>query len=241
MSKYSKICNQVARGKIYINKSVSDFINRINHRLNLYQDMTFDRSEYFMEDLDTILHNNFDYDLIDDTFLDIIDFNPRKDLYFVNLVKTVFMEQDINNFGIYMESLTDFIYRDLFNPKNINLIKKLKYQKLIDLYDNYRVYRNYLSREFGYSTDHDFPALMYGYYYANNLDLNEVNRVIGFYLSNRDYYLEKLAMNGMFFPYNDDDTIPKFFLQRFLDLYQNLIPLVINDYKNETINKKRIK
>lgn len=241
MSKYRKICRDVAKGKIYINESVSRLINRLNNRLSLYQDMTNERSEYFMSHLDTILFNNFDYDLIDDTFMDIINLNQSKSLYFVDLVKSIFMEQDIKDFGIYMESFTNFLYRDLLSDKNMNLIKNLKYQKIIDLYDNYRVYRNFLSKEFRYSIDYDFPALMYGYYYANNLDLNETNRVIGFYISNRDYYLEKLAMNGMFFPYNDDDTVPKFFLQRFLDIYQSLMPLVVNDYKNACINKKRIK
>ena len=241
MKRYAKIINDINKDKIYINEKVTNFLKRVDNRLHLYSDINSEKSDYLMSDLDKILNNGFDYDLIDDTFLDIIDLNNNKVLYFTSIITSLFMPIDNKYLGVYLEFFTNFVSRDLYNDRNRNLIKKLKYKKIIDLYDSYLTYRRFFSKEFNFSVDYDFPSLLFSYYYTNNLDLYEVNNVIFLYIKNRDYYLEKMAMNGLFFPFDDDDSMPKFFNNRYSEIYQYFIPVLVNDYKVKNENKKRIK
>lgn len=241
MKKYARIINDINKGKIYINEKVTSFLKRVDNRLHLYSNINSEKSDYLMSDLDKILNNGFDYDLIDDTFLDVIDLNENKVLYFTSFITSLFMPIDNKNIGVYLEFFTSFVSRDLYSDRNRNIIKKLKYKKIIDLYDSYLTYRRFFSKEFNFSVDYDFPSLLFGYYYTNNLDLYEVNNVLFFYIKNRDYYLEKMAMNGLFFPFDDDDSMPKFFNDRYSAIYQYFIPVLINDFKVKNENKKRIK
>ena len=125
--------------------------------------------------------------------------------------------------------------------KVVEAYSKETIYEMLDLYDSYLTYRRFFSKEFNFSVDYDFPSLLFSYYYTNNLDLYEVNNVIFFYIKNRDYYLEKMAMNGLFFPFDDDDSMPKFFNNRYSEIYQYFIPVLVNDYKVKNENKKRIK
>ena len=43
------------------------------------------------------------------------------------------------------------------------------------------------------------------------------------------------------YPYNDDDSIPKFFIREYQDIFAKFIPILINDFERENINKKKIK
>lgn len=242
MNKYEKIYRQILNGKIYKNKEYTDLLKRIINTVTLYDGHNDKLSNLFLENLLLFLdYSHFDCNLIDDNFLLMTSPHNINYSYFIDLLKTIFVPIDSSYFGTYMEVFSAFLYRDLMNEDNKEYVNDLKYQKLKDLNYNYLEFRNDISKLFNYSYDYDLPILLYGYYYGNNLDLNEVNDILYFYINNRNYYLDKMQLNGLFYPYNDDDSIPKFFIREYQNIFMQFIPILINDFKRLNTNKKKIK
>ena len=242
MNKYEKIYNNILKGKIYKNEDYTELLKRIIKTVSLYCGYNDIASNKFLEGLLLFLDKNkIDLNLIDDTFLLISSPHSIDYSYYIDLLRTIYLPIENSYFGTYMEVFSGFLYRSLMNDKNKEYINDLKYQKLIDLYYSYDEYRTDISKVFNYSYDYDLPILIYGYIYGNNLDLSKVNDLIYFYLENREYYLEKIQLNGLFFPYNDDDSIPKFFIREYQDIFNEFIPYLINDFEREEVNKKKIK
>ena len=242
MNKYEKIYNNILKGKIYKNEDYTELLKRIIKTVSLYCGYNDIASNKFLEGLLLFLDKNkIDLNLIDDTFLLISSPHSIDYSYYIDLLRTIYLPIENSYFGTYMEVFSGFLYRSLMNDKNKEYINDLKYQKLIDLYYSYDEYRTDISKVFNYSYDYDLPILIYGYIYGNNLDLSKVNDLIYFYLENREYYLEKMQLNGLHYPYNDDDSIPKFFIREYQDIFNEFIPYLINDFEREEVNKKKIK
>lgn len=238
---YKKLYANVMEGGTYKSKEYSDLLRRIFNVFPLYWE-DYDYSKCYMKCILEVLDGiKIDYDLIDDNFMALISRSHYINrAYIIDLLNTLFMPFDLGFFGTYMQIFTSFLFHDLM-PNDEELIKNLKYNKLNDLYQGYKVYRDDMSRDFLYYDDYELPSLVFGYYYGNNLDLNEAPKVISFYLSNRDYYLDKMLLNGLHYPYIDDDTIPKYFVDGFYKIFTTFIPLIIADYKRSSVTKKRIK
>lgn len=217
------------------------FITRLDNRLKLFNEVSDEKSNNFLEKLEDVINSNIDFDLIDDTFMDLTKLNKNNLLYFPTLVKVVYMPESIKEFGVYMENFSSLIFVVLLEDyETKTLMADVTYDKLFSLYKNYIQFTQTYFEEFDFFADHDVPILLYGYYYQNNLDLDEVNKVISFYVNNRNYYFDKLVLNGLFFPYLEVD-IPKYFNKGYKEIYEKFIPTIVKDYKNNSLNKKRIK
>ena len=241
MSKYERIYKDIENGKIYKNKEYTELLKRILNSVSLYNNNK-ELSNIFMKKLLSFIdYYNIDCNLIDDNFLLMTSPHSINHEYFIDLLRTIFVPIEYSYFGTYMEVFSSFLYRDLMKEDNRDYINNLKYQKLLDLHHNYLEYRRDISKLFNYAYDYDLPLLVYGYFYGNNLDLSKVNDLLYFYVSHRNYYIEKMQMNGLHYPYNDDDSIPKYFIREYQDIFVKFIPLLINDFERENINKKKIK
>ena len=242
MSKYEKLYKKILKGKIYKNEEYTELLKRVINNVSLYNGKNTFASNLFLENMLLFMeHSDINYDLIDDNFLSMTSPHNINYSYFIDLLKTIFVPIEYSYFGTYMEVFSAFLYRDLMNEKKRDYINNLKYQKLKDLNYNYLEFRTDISKFFKFSYDYDLPILLYGYYYGNNLDLSEVNDVLYFYVHNREYYLDKMQLNGLYYPYCDDDSIPKFFIKEYQDIFMEFIPILINDFKRTQINKKKIK
>ena len=241
MSKYERIYNHIEKGKIYKNNECTDLIKRISSNVSLYNNNN-ELSDNFMKNLLSFIdcYDN-DYNLIDDNFLLMTRPHSINREYFIDLLKTVFVPIDYNYFGTFMEVFSSFLYKDLMKDDNKDYVNDLKYKKINDLYYNYDEYRRDISKLFNYAYDYDLPMLVYGYFYGNNLDLSKVNDLLYFYINNRNYYLDKMRLNGLYYPFNDDDTIPKYFIREYQDIFMKFIPILIYDFERENIIKKKIK
>ena len=242
MKNYEKFYKDINNGKIYKNNDYTELLKRIFNRVPIdFNNINKDLSNYFISHLLTCIDfYNINPNLIDDNFLIITGPHSIKHLYFINLLKTVYLPIDMDEFGIYMETFNFFLKRTIMNDNNKDLIDNLKYQKIKDLYHNYKKCIDKIMPKFNYCYDYDLPTMLFAYFYGNNLDLNITNDVLLFYIDNRDYYLDKMNLNGLYFPFDYDDTIPKYFLGGYLDLYKEFIPVLIDNYNNGLI-KKRIK
>ena len=239
--KYEKIYYSIENGKVFRNKEYTLLLKRIFKYFPLdWEDK--DYSNCMMKAIITFLDTNkVDYNLIDETFLKMLNNIPYTNYsYFIDVLYTLFLPINLDYFGTYMEVFRTFLFHDLLRSDE-EKVKKLANRRFIDLYNNYNEYKNDLSKEFTFSYEFDLPTLIYAYYFGNNLDLLETNKVITFYLDNRKYYLDKLNMNGLYFPYADDDTIPKFFLEGFYKIFTVFIPVLVSDYKRSSVVRKKIK
>ena len=241
MSKYERIYRSIFEGKIYKSKQLTALLRRMAKSFALYCGNKEVSDSFLHNVLDFIEKSNIDCDLIDDYFLIVTGPHYVNHEFFIDLLKTVFMPYDPNSFGTYMEVFHNFLWLDLMNKNNKEWINKIKYQKIKDLYSNCLAFNNKLNDSFLFSYDYELPTLLYGYFYGYDLDLSIVNDVLSFYLDNRAYYIEKMTLNGIYFPYVEDDTIPKFFVKGFSDVFNEFIPVLIDDYKRMMVNKKKIK
>ena len=238
---YKRLYTNVMNGKTYKSVEYSNLLRRIFNAFPLdWEDYDYCKC-YFKSILEFMDKNNIDYNLIDDSFFELISRSHYVNyMYFIDLLYTIFIPINLELFGTYMEVFTMFLFHDLM-PNDKELVNKLSYKKIKDLYDSYTNYRDNISREFLYNYDYDLPSLLFGYYYGYDLDINEVPKVLNFYLNNREYYLDKMLMNGLHYPYIDDDTIPKYFVAGFYNIFTSFVPSLIVDYKRSSIVQKRIK
>ena len=241
MNDYKKIYDNIKNGSIYINQSYTDFIIRLDSKVHFYSNVDDITSNKFFELMEPIINTNIDFDLIDNSFLALFRICDKNLLNFTDIIKAVFIPESIEHIGTYMETISLFILAYLtrsFVPDD--LIKNLKYTKIYDLYNCYQGYvKNYI-KDFEYKIDHDFPMLLIGYYYQNDMDLNDYNKAIEFYIKNRSFYIEKMRLNGFYYPYIEDD-IPKYFNRGYKEIYEQFIPSFISDFKNSRLHKKNIK
>lgn len=238
---YQRIYYDIEKGKVFRNKEFTLLLKRIFNYFPLdWED--YDYSKCVMKTIIEFFDKNkIDYNLVDDAFLGILTNIPYVNYsYFVDVLYTLFLPINLDQFGSYMEIFRMFLFHDLLRADQ-ETVNKLTNKRFINLYNSYNEYKKDISNEFLFSYEFDLPTLIYAYYFGNNLDLSETNKVITFYLDNRKYYLDKLNMNGLYFPYADDDSIPKFFLEGFYKIFTVFIPLLISDYKRSSVVRKKIK
>jgi len=126
-------------------------------------------------------------DLIDNQLLEFITIKRlAPPIYFSDLLKLIFFPERINDIGEYLDLMFG-----LFNDHNSDInLYYFKYQKFNDFY-SYYYNNNFCNLK---SEDRDIVITILAYIYRNNINNYEM---VEKYLSDRDYYQEKIALYGI--------------------------------------------